>query len=124
MLTYSPTELVQLRTTSRSRAGLRPDRAVHRPVRRRPEPLARRRSVRLGRSGRLEHPLPLTVPDLDDDHPFRQIGNPRATLDEHALWTAQRELALEGNGNPQNRTFAWKSPQVSGDDANISTEST
>jgi hypothetical protein len=65
-----------------------------------------------GRGGFVNLPLvltksALTVPELDDAHPLTVIGHHRSSVDELARWSAQRELGLEGYGDPVSRTLSW-----------------
>jgi hypothetical protein len=49
----------------------------------------------------------LTVPEMDDAHPLTVIGHHRSAVDELARWSAERELGLEGYGDPIARTLTW-----------------
>jgi hypothetical protein len=52
----------------------------------------------------------LTIPELHDAHPRTAIGHHRSSIDELARWSAQRELGLEGYGDPVSRTLTWGQP--------------
>lgn len=65
-----------------------------------------------GRGGFVNLPLvltrdALTVPELDDAHPLTVIGHHRSAVDELARWCAERELGLDGYGDPVSRTLSW-----------------
>lgn len=55
----------------------------------------------------------LTVPELDDAHPLSVIGHHRSAVDELARWSAERELGLDGYGDPISRTLSWTEPDKS-----------
>lgn len=50
----------------------------------------------------------LTVPDLDDEHPLRRIGNPRTAVAELAEWSIERELGFEGLDYQANKALKWR----------------
>jgi hypothetical protein len=69
----------------------------------------------LGHGGFVTLPLvltknALTIPELDDAHPLTVIGQHRSSVGELARWSAQRELGLEGYGDPVSRTLTWTEP--------------
>jgi hypothetical protein len=65
-----------------------------------------------GRGGFVNLPLvltrnALTAPEMDDAHPLTIIGHHRSAVDELARWSAERELGLDGYGEPVTRTLSW-----------------